>query len=230
MTEYGAEYYESHCGDLPYRRGEPAWEALAARIADELVRAVAPRTFLDAGCGLAFLVEALRARGVDAYGFDVSEFVIGEAPADLRPYLRVASVDEELDHDYDAISCIEVLEHVPEDAAAAAVANFARHTDVVLFSSTPDDFDEPSHVNVKPVDYWVRLFAAHGLFPDPQVDARFVTRHAVLFRRVDAAEFAAAADGALREERARTKALRRQLERFESRRSRLGRLLRGARS
>lgn len=230
MTEYGAEYYEGHCGELPYRRGEPAWEALAARVADEIVRAVAPRTFLDAGCGLAFLVEAMRARGVDAYGFDASEYAIGEAPAELRPYLWVASVDDELDRRYDAISCIEVLEHVREDSAAAAVASFARHTDVVLFSSTPDDFDEPTHVNVQPVEHWVELFAGHGLLPDPRFDARFLTRHAVLFRRADQVAFAAAAHAALQEERARSKALERQIGRLERRGGLRGRLarLRGA--
>lgn len=228
MTEYGAEYYAGHCGDLPYRRGEPRWEELAARTADAVVSLVGPRTFLDAGCGLAFLVEALRKRGVDAYGFDVSEYVIGQVPPPLRPYVRVASVDEELDRRYDAISCIEVLEHVPEEDAATAVANFARHTDVVLFSSTPDDFDEPTHVNVRPSDYWVRLFASHGLFPDPHVEARLPTRHAVLFRRSDPVDFAAAADVALREARARTKTLRKRVDRLESRRSGLGRLLRGA--
>ena len=34
--------------------------------------------------------------------------------------------------------------------------------DDILFSSTPDDFDEPTHVNVRPASWWIERFAERG--------------------------------------------------------------------
>jgi 2-polyprenyl-3-methyl-5-hydroxy-6-metoxy-1,4-benzoquinol methylase len=215
---YGAEYFASYGRNrVPYRRGDFGWETFFGGVADELVRLTDARTFLDAGCAVGFLVEALRDRGVEAYGVDTSEYAIGQAPAGVREYLRVASVAEELDRSFDAISCIEVLEHVPADVAAAAIANFARHTDVVLFSSSPDATEDPTHVNVRSIGDWIRLFAEHGLYPDPTVDATFLAKHALLFRRADATSVVVAADAALRHERARAKALEKRVRKLEQR-------------
>jgi glycosyltransferase involved in cell wall biosynthesis len=201
VARYDEEYYESHCG-VPYRRGTGGWEAFFGGIADAIVDRFGPRTVLDAGCAIGFLVEALRARGVDAEGIDISEYAISQVPAALRPYVRVAPITEELAHDYDLITCIEVLEHVSEEEAAAAVANFARHTQRVLFSSTPDDDKEPTHVNVRPPEYWSELFARSGLFHDPTIDASFVTPHAMVYRCEEVGRFAGMVESLVRSERA----------------------------
>jgi len=182
-SHYGEWYYAERVGDEPYHRGNEAWHAFFGGIADAIVAQLQPRTVLDAGCGIGFLVEALRARGVEAFGFDVSEYAISCVPEELRPYCTVASITDELDRDYDLVVCIEVLEHLPAESAEAAVANLARHTDAVLFSSTPDDFREPTHLNVRPLEHWVALFARHGLFRDPDLDVDFVAPHALVLRR-----------------------------------------------
>ena len=101
----------------------------------------APTSVLDAGCGIGLLVGALRDRGVDAYGLDVSRFALSQVPAWLATYCGLGSVTDELPRTYDLIACIEVLEHIPSEMAEEAIANFARHTDRVLFSSSPDDVE-----------------------------------------------------------------------------------------
>jgi len=67
---------------------------------------------LDAGCAIGFLVEALRERGVDARGFDISEYAISQVPEHLQPYCTLGSITDEIDGRYDLITCIEVLEHL----------------------------------------------------------------------------------------------------------------------
>jgi glycosyltransferase involved in cell wall biosynthesis/SAM-dependent methyltransferase len=193
---YDAEYFSSHCG-LPYQRGGHGWEQFFGGIADRLVAELDPSSVLDAGCAIGFLVEALRERGVDATGIDVSEYAISDAPDELKPYLQVASVADELSRRYDLITCIEVLEHLDAEQGEEAIANFARHTDVVLFSSSPDDHEEPTHVNVQPPGYWASLFARHGFFRDFGFDASFVTPQAMLMRRTPPSEFAKAVETAL---------------------------------
>ena len=67
--------------------------------------------------------------------------------------------------------------------AEAAIANFCRHTDDVLFSSSPVDYREPTHVNVRRPEYWAEQFARHGFHRDVDFDASFVTSWATRFRR-----------------------------------------------
>ena len=188
---YGAQYYDS-CLSLrtdgggpaaaPYRWGEPVWEGFFAHVADEIVARITPRTSLDAGCAVGFLVKALFDRGVDARGLDSSAYAISQVPEPIRDRCRVGSIVEELEGQYDLISCIEVVEHLEPADAPIAVGNLCRHAGVVLFSSTPDHFDEVTHINVRPPAYWAGQFARHGFYRDVDFDASFISPHAVLFR------------------------------------------------
>jgi GT2 family glycosyltransferase/cyclopropane fatty-acyl-phospholipid synthase-like methyltransferase len=184
---YDADYYGTSYdkSGVPYRREEKLWVDLFAAIAGAIVQSLSPGTVLDVGCASGMLVEALRRRGVDARGIDISTWAIDQIPSDIRPFCTVGSVTEELDGQYDLIVCSEVLEHLPPALAADAVANLCRHSDAVLFSSTPSHFDEPTHLNVEPGSYWARLFFREGFVRDVDYDASFLAPHAVLFRRRD---------------------------------------------
>jgi hypothetical protein len=76
-----------------------------------------------------------------------------------------------------------VLEHLERADAEAAIANICRVTETVLFSSTPSDFTEPTHVNVCPPIVWIDLFAAQGFGPDLLTDGTFLTPHTMIFRK-----------------------------------------------
>ena len=152
-------------------------------LADRIVEGIAPARVLDAGCALGLLVESLRDRGVEAFGIDLSSYAMEQLHEKVRPYCRRGSIADEFSERYDLVVCIEVLEHMPAADAEAAVANFCRHTDDVLFSSTPFDHREPTHINVHPPEHWGELFARHDFFRDPDYDASFVTTWAVRFRR-----------------------------------------------
>lgn len=183
VLRFDANYYATGCG-IPYERNA-TWLAFFAAIADRIVDEIGPRTVLDAGCAMGFLVEALRERGVEAWGIDVSEYAIGQVHPSVRAFCRVGSIAEPFERRYDLIVCIEVLEHMPAAEGERAIANLCAHADDVLFSSSPDDFTEATHVNVQPPEYWAERFARHGLFHDLDFDASFVTRWAMRFRRSD---------------------------------------------
>ena len=53
---------------------------------------------------------------------------------------------------------------MPEEDAKKAVANLCAVTDRVLFSSVPDDTEDPTHINLHEPPYWCGLFAEQGLF------------------------------------------------------------------
>lgn len=185
LLDYGrlfdAHYFATGLG-APYRRDEH-WTGFFAGIAERIVAEIGPASALDAGCALGLLVEQLRLRGVDAEGVDISTYAIVNAPETVREHVRVASVVEPFGRRYDLIICIEVLEHLPRAEAERAVVNLCRHSDDVLFSSSPLDYKEATHFNVNPPEYWADLFARQGFFRDLDFDASFITPWAARFRR-----------------------------------------------
>ena len=198
---YDADYYGSAYDQsgVPYSRNEAIWVELFDRMSGSIVKTLHPATALDVGCAIGMLVEAFRDRGVDAHGIDISSWAIGQVPPGLRPYCRVGSITEEIEGHYELIICSEVLEHLPPSLVESSVGNLCRHADMVLFSSTPDDYDEPTHLNVEPVSYWAQQFLRHGFVHDVDYDATFLAPHAMLFRPgdTDAAHLVADYESAL---------------------------------
>jgi SAM-dependent methyltransferase len=178
---YDQHYYATSCG-LPYERSDH-WINFFGQVADHLIRALRPSRVFDAGCALGFLVESFWDRGVVCEGVDVSEYAISQVRKDIAPYCRVQSLTEPVGDRFDLVTCIEVLEHIPAGHADQVIANLCGAADTILFSSTPSDFSEPTHVNVRPSKYWLDLFAKYGFGPDPYFDAGFLTPHAFLLRK-----------------------------------------------
>lgn len=166
MIKYNEDYYRNMVSGEPYNWESPVWRTFFGHVADQIKREFNPATVLDAGCAIGLLVGALRQRGVDAIGFDVSRFAIDEAVAHglLGKAFNFSLDDSQLYGGlYDLVTCIEVVEHIDPEFADTAISNLCRMAKVaILFSSTPDDFTEPTHVNVQPEDYWLQLFARHG--------------------------------------------------------------------
>jgi 2-polyprenyl-6-hydroxyphenyl methylase/3-demethylubiquinone-9 3-methyltransferase len=113
---------------------------------------------LDVGCGGGILSESMAARGSNVTGIDlaekplkVAELHLIESSMDVE-YLYTAA--EDLAHEradvYDVVTCMELLEHVPDPAATvAACATLAKPGGHVFFST----------INRNPKSY---LFAVVG--------------------------------------------------------------------
>ena len=183
VISYDADYYANYFGGLAYTRDEPHWAKFFADVAKATVANLRPATALDAGCAHGFFVEALRNEGVDAAGFDISEFAVSQMPEEYKDYVRVGSILDPFGSRYDMISCIEVIEHLAAPDARTAIKNLTDATDTILFSSTPSDWDEPTHINVQPPEYWARLFAEQGFFRDPFTSAEFLAPWAAVYKR-----------------------------------------------
>ena len=179
---YGPQYY-ANFGHGGYQRNA-FWLAEWKRIATKIVETLHPKNILDAGCAHGMLVEGLMdIGGLSAWGLDISDFAISQARADIQPRLRVGSVVDALSpqDQFDLIACIEVLEHLNAADGEKAVANLCAHTERVLFSSSPNDHTEATHVNVQSPEYWDTLFARHGLSKDSGYDASYLTPWARLY-------------------------------------------------
>jgi len=186
---YNEQYYKSCCGVDGYIDSELIIEFFK-KIAQNIKDHFNPATVLDAGCACGHLVAALRDLGIEAYGIDISEYAINQVRDDIKPYCVVAPLQTELPDSfpkkYDFIAHIEVIEHIQEPDAIKVLASLCKLSDRILFSSSPSDITEPTHVNVHPVEYWVSQFADHGFFPLMDHSHDYLTPYAMVFERSSA--------------------------------------------
>mgnify|MGYP001795587174 CR=1 FL=1 len=193
-TLYDEEYYKSGCseegdGYHAYGRNDH-WNSFFSGVAKKIDRLYGPKAVMDAGCAFGLLVEQLCDRGIDARGFDISPYAVEQARADMKERIKVGSILEPIPlqngKKYDLVISIEVLEHWPPEHAEAAVKTLCDAGDRVIFSSSPDDFDEVTHFNVLPTERWIEMFAAHGFHPSDPPDAPYIAPQARVVENANA--------------------------------------------
>jgi 2-polyprenyl-3-methyl-5-hydroxy-6-metoxy-1,4-benzoquinol methylase len=186
-VDYADSYYEHYdAKELgPYSWESLHWRTFFGAVADRIVGLLEPKLTMDVGCAKGLLVQALAERGVDSYGRDISESAVESAHPDVRHRLSVASATEPIEGRYDLITCVEVLEHLSAEDAQIAIDVMCSATDRILFSSTPGDFDEATHVNVHPTAQWAAWFAERGFYRRTDSDVTFLATWAVLFERAE---------------------------------------------
>jgi 2-polyprenyl-6-hydroxyphenyl methylase/3-demethylubiquinone-9 3-methyltransferase len=105
---------------------------------------VSGKRVVDVGCGGGILAEAMAALGAEVIGIDLSEKAIKVARLHLlesgrQVEYRLQSAEshaEERPESYDLVTCMELLEHVPDPASTvAACARLARPGGWVFFST-----------------------------------------------------------------------------------------------
>lgn len=166
---------------------DDCWVPHFSDVAEHIIAYFSPKTVLDAGCARGYLVAELRKRGVEAYGVDISSYAIESAPSVIAPYLNAQSLTDPLPkhfpQKFDMVISLEVLEHMFPDDGKCAIEKLCSYTDTVLFSSSPDDLDNMTHVNVQQAEYWAKAFAEHSFFKDTVQSVDFAAPWAMLFRK-----------------------------------------------
>jgi glycosyltransferase involved in cell wall biosynthesis/2-polyprenyl-3-methyl-5-hydroxy-6-metoxy-1,4-benzoquinol methylase len=114
---------------------------------------------IDLGCGPGVFVNALRAQGIEAVGFDIDERVKG------KPHLYQINLLNLVDPS-DIILCLEVAEHIPENKADDLVSSVVRNLKdpgTLFWSAAVPGQSGHGHINCQPKEYWQTKFEAKGL-------------------------------------------------------------------
>lgn len=123
-------------------------------------------TVLDVGAARGYYVKALRMLGVEAYGYDISEWAIANCDPDVKPY-----VSNHLNgSDYDFIFSKDAMEHIPEPELIFLVKHLLTHVRKKLFVIVPlaettngayvhpkEELDK-THVNRWTLSDWLDFF------------------------------------------------------------------------
>lgn len=143
------------------------------------------KSVIDIGCGTGGWAYVAKQLGCEVLGVD------HQVPPELQ--LLEEWIDHDLQQGYDCWEwdlaiCLEVAEHLPEEASQHLIDGLAK-ADSVLFSAATPGQPGVGHINCQPHDYWHGLFALHGLYPthvgpifeEPVAD--FYRRNMYLYRR-----------------------------------------------
>ena len=123
---YGADYYKPPASDIEsaiiYDDNED--KRITAAM---LVAAFAPGRVLEAGCATGLLVKALRGAGVDAWGFDFSNWCVENAQAAVKDRVVWGDILDlgkfAAQPPCDLVLTLDILEHLPPDKVPAALDN-----------------------------------------------------------------------------------------------------------
>jgi 2-polyprenyl-6-hydroxyphenyl methylase/3-demethylubiquinone-9 3-methyltransferase len=173
FEELAARWWDAHSEFKPLHDINP----LRLDYVDRVAGGLAGKEVLDVGCGGGILAESMAERGARVMGIDM-----GEAPlmvAELHclesgvevTYRRVPAegLAEERPESFDVVTCMEMLEHVPDPASIVrACARLARPGGWVFFST----------LNRNPKSYLLAIIGAEyllGLLPKGTHDyAKFI--------------------------------------------------------
>ncbi|MGH9088266.1 MAG: class I SAM-dependent methyltransferase [Acidimicrobiales bacterium] len=145
-TLYGGSYFgegRDPSGDRQGRSGYASYDRISsnADIAAFLLwRNFRVHRSLDVGAARGFLVEALRDRGIDAFGCDVSPYAVEHAAPGALGYVRLGDPTQRLPFDdcaFDLVTALEILEHLPPDRVPAALAELRRVCGGILYATIP---------------------------------------------------------------------------------------------
>ena len=162
----------------PFDMSFGAFYPYFGHIARTLVEYFEVHTALDIGCNTGALVKAFRDLGIEAYGVDVSQAVISNAPQEVKGYLTQLNITQDRlpfeDGRFDLVTILDVLEHLPHFHWGLCEIRRVLKVDRHVFISSPSKLTEifskitlhqndPAHVNVHSKQFWVKLFGSYGL-------------------------------------------------------------------
>ena len=138
-------------GDLAHRWWDPNSEFKPLHDINPLridwidgIVGLAGKRVLDVGCGGGLLSEGMATRGAIVTGIDLSEKPLGVARLHLLEsgqkvdyrMIAVEALAEEMPGTFDAVTCLEMLEHVPNPSSViAACARLVKPGGEVFFST-----------------------------------------------------------------------------------------------
>jgi hypothetical protein len=136
----------------------------ALEIVTILLNYISPKSVIDVGAGVGTWLKVLEDKGVKKI-----QAVEGEWVKDNALYIpQEKYVFQDLVHKinikdkFDLAICMEVLEHIPDDAGRKIVSFLTKTAPLVLFSAAVPGQTGAIHINERWQSYWAKIFKDKG--------------------------------------------------------------------
>ena len=139
------------------------------------------KNLLDVGAGTGSWLRAAQIAGVEKI------LGVDGVPADCRrlcidpSLLQVADLRLPLNIGlrFDAVLCLEVAEHLPENCAATLVESLCNHSDLVFFAAAAPAQMGDHHINCQWPSYWQAFFNKFGFTCSDDIRFEMWSDHAI---------------------------------------------------
>jgi len=124
---------------------------------------------LDVGCAYGFTVQHLREAGVNAWGVDISDYALSQAPDEIKPFVKKGWAHSLpfADQQFDMVVSFGMMEHMPDGFLDQSIQELERvskpHQDGhsgLISVTLSTDFDaegDESHSALKNYDEWKEI-------------------------------------------------------------------------
>lgn len=161
MQPYGDRFYEE------IRREVTSSAEILVPILIEYFPSFDPdkERIIDVGCGEGWWANEFLKHGFEAWGIDGEYVSVESSP--LRQKDRFYSADFSTGvipvvGEFTTVICLEVAEHLPEQAASHFISELCRLGKRVIFSAAIPGQGGVGHINEQWPSYWVEKFNDHG--------------------------------------------------------------------
>jgi 2-polyprenyl-3-methyl-5-hydroxy-6-metoxy-1,4-benzoquinol methylase len=124
---------------------------------------------LDIGCGVGILVNQFNRLGYNGTGVDVNREAIKNSIFPSKCVLTKTTGKLDFpDNNFDLVVSREVLEHIAEENIDQCIKEWDRVSKgkmihiIAVSERGPSAVDDPAHINVQDVNWWVGRFKKHG--------------------------------------------------------------------
>lgn len=154
----------------------------------ELIKQILkPSKLLDVGSGPGLLILMLREIGVEAIGFDASEFALKTAPIEVRPFLFKGDILNIpfVQNEFDVLVCREVIEHLTVLQVGIAIREMCRVSSNLIYVTTryahecnsifdvETEFEaDPTHITCMNKSLLRTLFLLNGFKSRPDLESK----------------------------------------------------------
>lgn len=174
-TSYAKDYFiKSH-----YSTDDSREKVIKDAQAEFIIRAIGPKKILVAGCAAGELVRALRKKGAEAWGFDISKDMKEIAYPEVKDYLKIGSftgIPFGAEDHFSALIIIDVLEHIPLLDIGKVIEETGRLASEYLFTIIAHESIFPGHITLLPLSWWRNRFKKYYHLVDMNVDTSGIPR------------------------------------------------------
>lgn len=148
---YSEDYYA--------KMARPAKRHDAESVINTLVGMYSPSSVIDFGCGVGLYLSFFQQKGITVQGVEGATKALNYSKID-KNLIEIHDLQKpyEPTEFYDLALCIEVAEHLPEEAADTLVDSLCKSTNTIFFTAATPGQGGTHHINEQPRQYWIEKF------------------------------------------------------------------------